>query len=168
MLQDALIDPKPNEDKIFEIGEVVDLHGTQIIRVGDEEILFAFSQQLIQDTRVKECIVQITVTGRVPVLLVIISAFRARKESLFHDTRITGLVESSDTELLICILFDDAKSIIVCVEGGHEDERDIYATCSVEVLDLTDSQVKKSHVVFNFESTLGTGHSWTKEAKIRK
>ena len=107
----------------------------------------------------KKCIVQITVTGRVPVLLVVISTFWARKESFLVDTWITRLVESGDAKLLICVLFNDTKSIIVCVEGSHEDERDINATCGVEVLDLTDGQVKESHVVFDFESTFGTGHS---------
>ena len=112
----------------------------------------------------KKCIVQITVTGRVPVLLVVIGTSRARKESLLVDTWITRLVEGGDTDLLVCVLFDDTKSVIVCVEGSHEDERDIDATCGVEVLDLTDGQVKESHIVFDFESTFGTGHSWTKGA----
>ena len=138
---------------------LLDLHSAQVVRVGYEEVLFAFSQQLIQNTGVKKCIVQITVTGRVPALLVVISTFRAREESFLEDPWITRLVESGDTELLVCVLFDDTKSIIVCVEGSHEDERDINATCGVEVFDLTDGQVKESHVVFDLESTLGTGHS---------
>ena len=107
----------------------------------------------------KKCVVQIAVTGRVPALLVVIGTFRARKESFLVDTWVTGLVESSDTELLVCVFFDYTKSIIVCVEGSHEDERDINARCGVEVLDLTDGQVKESHVVFDFESTFGTRHS---------
>ena len=138
---------------------VFNLHCTQVVRVGHKEVLLAFSQQLIQDTGMKECIVQITVTGRVPVLLVIIGTFRAGKEGFLVDTWITRLVESGDTELLVRVLFDDTKSIIVCVKRSHEDERDVYAAGCVEVFDLTDSQVKESHVVFDFESTFGTGHS---------
>ena len=107
----------------------------------------------------KECIIQIAVTRRVPVFLVIIHTFGAREESFLVDTGITGLVEGGDAELLVCVLFDDTESIVVSVEGGHEDERDIYATCGVEVLDLTDGQVKESHVVFDFKGTFGTGHS---------
>ena len=137
----------------------VDLHGAQVVRVGHEKVLLAFSQQLIQNTGMKKCIIQITVTGRVPALLVVISTFRAREESFLEDPWITRLVESGDTELLVCVLFDDTKSIIVCIERRHEDERNIDATCGVEVLNLTDGQVKESHVVFDFESTFGTGHS---------
>ena len=159
MLQNALIDTKPNEVTNPMMGFFCDLHGTQVVRVGHEEVLFAFSQQLIQNTGMKKSIVQITVTGRVPVLLVVISTFRARKESFLEDAWITRLVESGDTELLVCILFDDTKSIIVCIEGSHEDERNIDTACGVEVLDLTDGQVKESHVVFDFESTFGTGHT---------
>jgi len=92
-------------------------------------------------------------------LLVIISTFRARKESFLEDAWITGLVESGDMGLLVCVLFDDTKSIIVCIEGSHEDERNVDATCGVEVLDLKDGQVKEGHVVVDFESTFSTGHS---------
>jgi hypothetical protein len=54
--------------------------------------------------------------NRVPALLVIINTFRARKESFLEDAWMKGLVESGDTELLVCVLFDDTKNIIVLKE----------------------------------------------------
>lgn len=65
-------------------------------------------------------------TGRVPVLLVIISRLGAREEGFLVDTGIPRLVEGGDTKLLVGILLDDPESVLVCVEGSHQDEGHIH------------------------------------------
>jgi len=112
---------------------------------------------------VEEGIVEITVTRGVPVLLVVIGTLWTGKEGVFEDTGITGLIEGGDAELLVCIFFDDAKGVLMGIEGGHEDERDIDAVSGVEMLDLTDGEIKEGHVVLDFEGTLCTGHSCNNE-----
>jgi hypothetical protein len=135
------------------------LHGAKIVRVGDEKILLAFRKKLIEDTRVRERIVEISMARRVPVLLVIVGTLGTGEEGLFVDTWITGLVECSDAELQISILFDDTQGVLVGVEGGHENERYINTTGGIEMFYLPDSEVEECHVIFDFEGTLGTGHT---------
>ena len=70
-------------------------------------------------------------TGRVPVLFVIICRLRRWEKRLLVDTWVPRLVECSDSELLICVLLDDAKCVLVCVERSHQNERDIDTVRSV-------------------------------------
>ena len=44
----------------------------------------------------QESVVQITVTGRVPVFLVVVSTLGGWKQSLFEDPGVSGLVEGGD------------------------------------------------------------------------
>lgn len=92
-------------------------------------------------------------------LLVIICTLGTGQQALLEDARVPRLVECRNTELLVRILFDDAKRVLVCVERGHEDERDVDAVGSVEVLDLTNGQVEESHVILDLEGTLCAGHT---------
>ena len=108
----------------------------------------------------EEGIVEITVTRRIPVLLVVICTFWTGKECLLEDTGIARLIECGDAELLVSVFLDDAEGVIVGIERCHEDERDVDAVGGVEMLDLTDGEVKEGHVVLDFEGTLCTGHSW--------
>lgn len=135
------------------------LHGAQVIRVGDEEILLAFRDQLVENARVEEGVVQVTVAGRVPILLVRIGTRGARKKCLLEDTRVARLVEGGDAKLLVGILLDDAEGIFVCVEGGHEDEGNVNTVSGVEVFDLADGKVEEGHVVLDLERTLRTSHT---------
>ena len=136
------------------------LHGTKIVRVGNEEVLLAFSEKLVKDAGVHESIIKISMAWGVPVGLVIIGAFRAGKERFLVDTGIAGLIEGSDAELLVGIFFDDAKGILVGIERSHENKGDINTMGGIEVLDLPDSEIKESHVVFDLERTLSAGHAW--------
>ena len=70
----------------------------------------------------------------VPVLLVVIHGARTGKEGLLVDTGVARLVEGDDAELLVCVLLDDAESIVVGVEGGHEDEGNVDAVLGIEML----------------------------------
>ena len=93
-------------------------------------------------------------------LLVVISTLWAGKESLLVDTGIPRLVKGCDPDLLVSVFLNDAKGILVSIERGHEDERDIDAAGHVEMLDLANGKVEESHVVLDFEGTFGAGHTW--------
>ena len=79
----------------------------------------------------EEGVVEITVTRRIPVFLVVVGAFGAREESFLVDTRIARLVKSGDADLLVGVFLDNAEGIVVGVERGHEDERDIDTVSGV-------------------------------------
>jgi len=78
--------------------------GAEVIRVGNEKILLSIGDQLIEDTRVLQGVVEISMTRGVPVLLVVIGTMGAWEESLLEDSWISGLVEGSDAKLLVGIL----------------------------------------------------------------
>jgi len=133
--------------------------GAEIVRVGDEQVLLALGEEIVEDTRVEKGVVQVTVTRRIPVLLVVIGTLRAGEKGLLEDTGVAGLVEGGDADLLVGVFFDDAEGVLVRVEGSHEDEGDIDTVGGVEVLDLTNGEVEEGHIVLDLESTLGTGHA---------
>lgn len=108
----------------------------------------------------EESVVEITMTGRIPVFLVVVSAFGAREESFLVDARIARLVESGDADLLVGVFLDNAEGVVVSVERRHEDERDIDTVGGVQVLDLADGEVEEGHVLLNLKGTLRTGHAW--------
>ena len=104
-------------------------------------------------------IVDVTVTRRVPVLLVVVCTLGAGQEGLLEDARVPRLVECRDADLLVGILFDDAECVLVCIERGHEDERDIDLVGGVEVFNLSDGQIEEGHVILDLEGALCTGHT---------
>jgi len=136
------------------------LHGTKVIRVRNEQVLFSISDQLIEDTGVQQGVVKISVTRRVPVLLVIVGTAGAWEECLLEDPWVSGLVEGGDAKLLIGILFDDSESVLVGVERSHENEGNIHLVGGVQMLNLTDGQVEECHVVFDLQSALSAGHTY--------
>lgn len=107
-----------------------------------------------------EGVVEISVTRRVPVGLVIIGTFGAGKKRLFVNTGVARLVKGSDAELLVSIFLDDAESILMSIEGGHENEGHVDPVGGIEMLNLPDGEIKESHVVFNLKGTLGASHAW--------
>lgn len=106
-------------------------------------------------------VVKISVTRRVPVLLVIVGTMGAREECLLEDSRVPRLVEGGDAKLLVGILLDDSERILVGVERSHENEGNIDLVGGVQMLDLTDSQVEKRHVIFDLQSALGASHTYS-------
>ena len=46
------------------------------------------------------------------------------------------------------------------IKRGHEDEGYIDLVGRVEVLDLADSEIEESHVVFDLQGTFGASHTW--------
>ncbi|SRR5258707_4716378 len=104
-------------------------------------------------------IVQVTMTRRIPVFLVIVSVVWTGEQGLLEDARIPRLIEGGDSKLLICVLLDNPKCILMRIERGHENERDVDALGSVKVLDLADSKIEECHVVFDLKCTFRTGHT---------
>ena len=92
-------------------------------------------------------------------LLIIISPLRARQQSLLQDTWVSRLVEGRDSKLLVGVFLDNTHGILTGVERGHEDEGYIDLVGRVEVLDLADSEIEESHVVFDLQGTFGVSHT---------
>ena len=109
-------------------------------------------------------IVQVTVTRRIPILLVIIGGLWTGEQGLLEDARVPRLIEGGDAKLLVGVLLDDAKRVLVCVERRHQNERDVNTLGGVEVLDLADSKIEESHIVFDLKCALRTGHTCRRTA----
>ena len=109
----------------------------------------------------QQSVVNISVTGGVPVLLVVVSTMGARKKGFLEDSWIPGLIEGGDAKLLVGILLDNSEGILVGVERSHEDEGDIHLVGGVQMFDLADGQVEEGHIIFDLESALRAGHSYS-------
>jgi hypothetical protein len=109
--------------------------GTQVVNVGDEEVLFALVDQFVKETRVGEGFKQVSVARRVPHGDVGVVVFGQGKERFFRDTGVAGLVEGEDLEGLGGVLVDDALGVGVGVERVHQDERNVDTVLVVEVLE---------------------------------
>ena len=118
VLQNRLVDTRMLFRTVMQMYEKY-VHGTQVIGIGYEKILLAFGDQLIKYARMEQCVEQVTVTGRVPVLLVVIGALGAGEQALLVEARVARLIEGGDSDLLIGVLLDDTKSVLMCVERGH-------------------------------------------------
>lgn len=108
--------------------------GTQVIDVGDEDMLLASRDELVEQSRVLEGIEDITVAGRVPLTLVASRGAWDGQVALAADTGVTRLVESEDLDVVVRVFLDDALGIVVGVEGVHEDEWDVDFVFRVEML----------------------------------
>lgn len=84
----------------------------EIGRIGHEEVLLAFRQQLNEHAALVPRVVDITVTWRTLLALVV-----TRVLVLLPNMRITALVVRCLPGLLVCILLDDAQRAFVRVEG---------------------------------------------------
>ena len=158
VLQNRLVDTGMLFRTVMQMYEKY-VHGTQVIGIGYEKILLAFGDQLIKYARMEQCVEQVTVTGRVPVLLVVIGALGAGEQALLVEARVARLIEGGDSDLLIGVLLDDTKSVLMCVERGHQNKRDISALSCVEVFNLAHSKIEEGHVIFNLERALRTSHT---------
>ena len=134
-------------------------NGAQVVRVGHKEVLLALRQELVKHARVHERVVEVTMARGVPLGLVVRRGARKREESLLVDTGVARLVEGGNAELLVSVLLDDAKGVVMGVEGGHKDEGNIDAVSRVQVLDLAHGEVEEGHVVLDLERALCTGHT---------
>ena len=62
------------------------------------------------------------------------------------------------------VLLDNGSSVIISVEGVHENERDVDIVGAVEVFDLSDGKIEEGHAVSDLNDGLGTNtaHGSTK------
>ena len=131
--------------------------GTQVVDVRDKEVLLAGRDQTVEETAVVHGVEQVAVTGRVPEVLVVGSRAGAREERLLVDTRVSGLVEGEDLDVVVGVLLDDAGSVVVGVERVHEDKGDVDVVRAVEMLDLTNRKIEEGHALTDLDDRLGTG-----------
>jgi hypothetical protein len=106
-------------------------------------------------------------TRRIPVLLVVVHASGARKQCLLENSRIPRLIESGDPKLLVCIFLDYAKPnssldcvsakrnqysrVLMSIETCHKNQRHVDTMSRIEMLNLSNRKIKKSHIVFDFQ-----------------
>lgn len=129
--------------------------GTEVVNVGDEDVLLAGLNELVEEARVGEGVKDVTVSGRVPVRLVRVGVLGDGEERLLVDTGVAGLVEGEDGDVVVLVLLDDALGVLVGVERVHEDEGNVDVVLLVEVLNLTDREVEEGHALTNLNDRLG-------------
>jgi len=129
--------------------------GTQVVGVGQENVLDATLEQLVESAGVVQRLKHVTVTGRVPVLQGRVEALGGGQKRVLDDTGVTGLVESDDVDVVALVLLDDGLGVLVGVEGVHEDEGHIDVVGAVEMLNLADRQIQEGHAVTDLDDGLG-------------
>lgn len=129
--------------------------GTKVVRVGQEDVLDATLKELVESARVVERLENVTVTRGVPVLQGSVEALRSGQERVLDDTRVAGLVEGDDVDVVALVLLDDGLGVLVGVERVHENEGNVDIVGAVQVLDLTHGQVKEGHALADLNDRLG-------------
>jgi hypothetical protein len=137
---------------------------SQVVNVGQEEVLNTVLEEPIESSRVVERLENVTVSWWVPVGDWRIKGLWNWEERILEDTWVSGLVEGADINLVSLVLLDDVLSVIVGVEGVHEDEWNVDVVLLVEVLDLTNGQIEERHAIANLNDRLWTDatHGGTK------
>jgi len=142
----------------------VEVHdGTQVVDVGDEDVLLSSRNELLEETRVVQGIEDVTVSRWVPVGLVTFGLLRTWEKRLFVNSWVSRLVEGEDVDVVVLVFLDDSGSVLVGVERVHEDEWDVDTVGLVEVLNLPNGQVEEGHAVPDLDDGLGsdTAHCGT-------
>jgi hypothetical protein len=131
-------------------------NSTQVVNVGKEENLDTSLNELIKDTRVIQRLEDVSVSGRVPIRDGRIVGLWCWKQRILENSRVSGLVEGHDIDVVPLVFLDDVLSIIVGVERVHENEWDVDIICAVEVFDLSDGKIEEGHAITDFDNGLGT------------
>lgn len=108
--------------------------GTQVVDVGDENVLFASGNEFLKETRVAEGVKDISVTRRVPLGLVRGGISGDGEERVFVDTWVSGLVKGEDLDIVVGVFLDDALGVLVRIERVHQNERNVDLVFLIEVL----------------------------------
>lgn len=108
--------------------------GTQIVDVGDKDVLLAVGDELVEESRVVERVEQVSVTGGIPVGNVAIGVAGGGEERVLVDARVSGLVEGQDLDVVGGVFLDNALGLVISVERVHEDEGDVDVLGLVQVL----------------------------------
>jgi hypothetical protein len=64
------------------------------------------------------------------------------------------LVEGHDINVVALVFLDDVLSVVIRVEGVHENERDVDIVGAIEVLNLSDGQIEEGHAIADFNDRL--------------
>jgi len=124
---------------------------TQVINVGEEDNLNSTLKELVEDARVVQGFEDIAVSWRVPVRDGRLEGLRCGEEGVLQDSGVSGLVEGHDINVMTLVFLDDVLGVVVCVEGVHENERDVDIVCAVEVLNLSDRQIEERHAITDLD-----------------
>jgi len=134
-------------------------NSAQVVNVGKEDNLNTSLNELVKNARVVQRFEDISVSGRVPIGDRRFEGFWCRQERILQDSWISRLVEGQNVDIVALVFLDDILSIIICVEGVHENEWYVHIICSVKVLNLSNRQVKEGHAITDFDDRLGSNAS---------
>ena len=140
-------------DHVLQDAQVDD--GAQVVGVGEENVLDAALEQLVEGARVVERLEDVSVAGRVPVLQGGVEALGGRQQRILDDPGVARLVEGDDVDVVALVLLDDGLGVLVGVEGVHENKGNVDVEGAVEVLDLTHRQVQEGHALPDLNDGLG-------------
>ena len=140
-------------DHVLQDAQVDD--GAEVVGVGEEDVLDAALEQLVEGARVVERLEDVTVAGGVPVLERGVVALGGGEQGVLDDAGVAGLVEGDDVDVVALVLLDDGLGVLVGVEGVHQDEGDVDVEGAVEVLDLADGEIEEGHALADLNDGLG-------------
>lgn len=107
-------------DHVFEDGGVDG--GTEVVDVGDEDVLDALFDEAVQLAALVEGVVDIAVTGRVPAVLGVVGVLRDWQGGVLFDAGEATLLEGDNVNVAVLVLADDFGGFCFGVEGIHEEE----------------------------------------------
>jgi hypothetical protein len=131
-------------------------HGAEVVGVGQEDVLDAPFNQLVESTGVVQGLENVTVSGGVPVLEGRVEALGGGQERVLDDAGVARLVEGDDVDVVALVLLDNGLGVLVGVEGVHEDEGHVDVEAAVEVLDLAHGEIEEGHALTDLNDGLGT------------
>jgi hypothetical protein len=130
-------------------------HGAQIVDVGKKDNLDASLEKLVENARVVERLENVTVARGVPLVDGRVVMLGDGEERVLVYSGVSRLVEGKDIDVVALVLLDDGGGVVICVEGVHENERDINVVGTVQVLDLSDGKIEEGHAVTDLNNGLG-------------
>ena len=112
--------------RVDEVAEDAEIDvGAEVIDVGDEDVLLPGVNELVEEARVAQGIKDVPVPGRVPLRLVRRGGARDGEKGVLVNTRVAGLVEGEDLDVVVRVFLDDPLRVLVRVEAVHQDERHV-------------------------------------------
>lgn len=131
--------------------------GSQVVNVGEEDVLLALFDELIEKTRVLEGLIEVTVTWRVPAFeVVVLNVLGDWKVGFLVNSWVSGLTESVDRDIDVGVLTEKLVGVIVGVERVHQDQWNADSIRTVKELDLLKSQIQESEIVADGDDRLWT------------
>ncbi|GMT17579.1 hypothetical protein PFISCL1PPCAC_8876, partial [Pristionchus fissidentatus] len=130
--------------------------GAHVVNVGQEAVLLALLDELVEQARVVESLVEVAVAGRVPGLVVgALNVGDDGHERLLVDAWVARLAEGVDGDLDIGVLLEQLLRVVVSVERVHEHQRHVNVVRLVQRLNLLHRQVEEGEVIAHRDDRLG-------------